>query len=93
MRLTHLSAESVCGGHVPSGNSSIPVRSVAFPASEYNEVLSGYRSGQVLERWENKRFVDHLCRRPQGTDMDIFGTNHQKAKGGVLRRALGIVPC
>jgi hypothetical protein len=25
MRLTHLTAEGVCGGHVPSKNSSIPV--------------------------------------------------------------------
>jgi hypothetical protein len=25
MRLTHFTAESICGGHVPSRNSSIPI--------------------------------------------------------------------
>jgi hypothetical protein len=42
------------------------LRFVAFPATVYDEVLSGYQPGQMVEPWENQRFEDHLCPRPQG---------------------------
>jgi len=42
---------------------------VAFLATEYDEVLLGYHSGQIVERWKNQRFEDHLCPRPQGTSL------------------------
>jgi hypothetical protein len=51
------------------------MRFVAFPATEYDEVLSGYQPGQVVERWENQRFEDHLCPRPQGTSLTMVGKN------------------
>jgi hypothetical protein len=31
---------------------------VAFPATEYDEVLLGYQMGQMVERWKNQRFED-----------------------------------
>jgi hypothetical protein len=40
--------------------SVIKMRFVAFPATEYDEVLSGYQPGQMVERRENHRFKDHL---------------------------------
>jgi hypothetical protein len=43
------------------------MRFVAFPATEYDEILSGYQPGQMIERWANQRFEDHLCPRHQGT--------------------------
>jgi hypothetical protein len=33
---------------------------VAFPATEYDEVLSGYQPGQMVERCKNQRFEEHL---------------------------------
>jgi hypothetical protein len=48
---------------------------VAFPATEYDEVLSGYQPGQMIERWANQRFEDHLCPRPQGTSLTMVGKN------------------
>jgi len=30
----------------------------------FDEVLSGYQPGQMVEQWENQRFEDHLCPRP-----------------------------
>jgi hypothetical protein len=39
------------------------VRFVAFPLTEYDEVLSGYQPGQMVEWWANQ----HFCPRPQGT--------------------------
>jgi len=66
--------------------------------NKYNEVLSGYQPGQVVERWKKQRFEDRLRPCPQGADMVTFGnqpTNqptNQKAKCGVLRMALDIVP-
>jgi hypothetical protein len=33
------------------------VRFVAFPATEYDEVLSGYQLGQMVERWANHRLT------------------------------------
>jgi hypothetical protein len=39
------------------------MRFVAFPATEYDEVLSGYQPGQ--------HFEDHLCPRPQGTSLTM----------------------
>jgi hypothetical protein len=53
----------------------ISVRSAAFPANEYNEVLSGYHPSQVVERRKNQRFEHHLCYRSQGADMDMGGTS------------------
>jgi hypothetical protein len=41
------------------------LRFVAFPATEYDEVPSGYQPGQRVERWKIQRFEDHLCPRPQ----------------------------
>jgi hypothetical protein len=38
----------------------------AFPANEYDEVFLGYQPRQMVERWKNQRFEDHLCPRPQG---------------------------
>jgi len=45
------------------------MRFVAFPATEYDEVLSRYHAGQIVERWKNQRFEDHLCPRPQGASL------------------------
>jgi hypothetical protein len=42
------------------------MRFVAFPATEYDEVFSGYQPGQMVERRKNQRLEDHLCPRPQG---------------------------
>jgi len=42
------------------------VRSIAFPATEYNLVLLGYQLGQVVEQWKNQCFEDHLCPCLQG---------------------------
>jgi hypothetical protein len=50
------------------------VRFVAFPATEYDEVLSGYQPGQMVERWANQRFKDHLCPCPQGTSLTMNDT-------------------
>jgi hypothetical protein len=36
------------------------IRFVAFPATEYDEVLLGYQPGQMVELWENQHFEDHL---------------------------------
>jgi hypothetical protein len=41
------------------------VRFVAFPATEYGEVLSGYQPGQMVERLANQRFED-----PEEEDRD-----------------------
>jgi hypothetical protein len=35
----------------------------------YDEVLSGYQPGQMVERRKNQRYEDHLCPRPQGTSL------------------------
>jgi hypothetical protein len=51
------------------------VRFVAFPATEYDEVLSGYQPGQMVERFANQRSEDHLCPRPQGTSPTMVGKN------------------
>jgi len=50
------------------------MRFVAFPATEYDEVFSGYQPGQMVERWKNQRFEDHLCPRPQGTSHNQTST-------------------
>jgi hypothetical protein len=42
---------------------------------QYDEVLSGYRPGQMVERWANQRFEDHLCPRPPGTSLTMVGKN------------------
>jgi hypothetical protein len=42
------------------------IRFDAFPASEYNEVFSGYQPGEVVQFCRDQRFEDHLCPRPQG---------------------------
>jgi hypothetical protein len=34
---------------------------------KYDEVVSGYQPGQMVERRKNQRFEDHLCPHPQGT--------------------------
>jgi hypothetical protein len=34
------------------------LRFVAFPATEYDEVLSGYQPGEMVERCANQRFED-----------------------------------
>jgi len=34
---------------------------------KYDEVLSGYQPGKMVERWANQHFEDHLCPRPQDT--------------------------
>jgi hypothetical protein len=41
----------------------------------YDEVFLGYRLGQMVERWENQRFEDHLCPCPQGTSLIMVGKN------------------
>jgi hypothetical protein len=41
------------------------MRFVAFPATEYDEVLLGYQPGQMVEQWKNQHFEDHLCPCPQ----------------------------
>jgi hypothetical protein len=46
-------------------------KSVAFPATEYNEVLSGYQPGRMVERCKNQRFEDHPCPLPQGEQLLI----------------------
>jgi hypothetical protein len=38
----------------------------------YDEVLSGYQPGQMVERWANQRFENHLCPRPQGTNVGLL---------------------
>jgi hypothetical protein len=48
------------------------MRFVALPATEYDEVLSGYQPGQMVERWKNQRFEYHLCPRPQGSGLTIW---------------------
>jgi len=45
---------------------------VAFKATEYDEVFSGYQPGQMVEWWEIQRFKDHLCPRSQGTTRENF---------------------
>jgi len=45
------------------------LRFVAFLATEYDQVLSGYQPGQMVEWWKNQRFEDHLCPHPQGTSL------------------------
>jgi len=52
------------------------MRFVAFPATEYDEVLSGYQPGQMVERWENQRFEDRLCPRPQDTGLVSLPLKH-----------------
>jgi hypothetical protein len=42
------------------------IRFDAFPASEYNEVFSGYQPGEVIQFSRDQHFKDHLCPRPQG---------------------------
>jgi hypothetical protein len=54
----------------------VDVRSGAFPATEYNDVLSGYQRSQVVELWKKQRFEDHLCPRPQGADAVFSPFNH-----------------
>jgi len=44
------------------------MRFVAFPATEFDEVFSGYQLGQLVEQRKNQRFEDHLCPRPQDRD-------------------------
>jgi len=39
--------------------------------STYDEVLSGYQPGQMVEQWKNQHFKDHLCPRPQGTSLTV----------------------
>jgi hypothetical protein len=51
------------------------VKFVAFPVTEYDEVLSGYQPGQMVEQWANQHFEDHLCPRPQGTSLTTVGKN------------------
>jgi hypothetical protein len=53
------------------------MRFVAFPATAYDEVFSGYQPGQMVERWKNQRFEDHLCPRPQGTSLVMTRKLHQ----------------
>jgi hypothetical protein len=48
---------------------NLSLRFVAFPATEYGKVFSGYQPGQMVERCKNQRFVEHLCPRPQGTSL------------------------
>jgi hypothetical protein len=50
-------------------------RCVAFPVTGYDEVFSGYQLGQMVERWKNQHFEDHLCPRPQGTSLIMVGKN------------------
>jgi len=38
---------------------------------EFDEVLSGYKPDQMVKRWKNQHFEDHLCPRPQGTSLTI----------------------
>jgi hypothetical protein len=54
---------------------SVLVRSVAFLATEHNEMFLGYQPGQVVEQGKNQCFEDYLCPRPQGADMDMVGKN------------------
>jgi len=51
------------------------MRFVAFPVTEYDEVLLGYQPGQMVEQWANQRFKDHLCPHPQGTTRLIAQEN------------------
>jgi hypothetical protein len=51
--------------HYSCDNICISMRFVAFLVTEYDEVLSGYQPGQMVERWENWRFKVHLCPRPR----------------------------
>jgi hypothetical protein len=44
----------------------------AFPVTEYDEVFLGYQPGQMIERWKNQCFEDHLCPRPQGTSTSNY---------------------
>jgi hypothetical protein len=41
----------------------------------YEEVLSGYQPGQMVQWWKNQHFKDHLCPRPQGTSLTMVGKN------------------
>jgi len=43
-------------------NCDLILKSVAFLATKYNEVLLGYQLGQVVEQWKNLCFKEH----PQG---------------------------
>jgi hypothetical protein len=54
------------------------MRFVAFPVTEYDEVLLGYQLGQMVEQWKNQRFEDHLCPRPQGTSLIHMNQSLQK---------------
>jgi hypothetical protein len=36
------------------------IRFDAFPASEYNEVFSGYQPGKVVQFCTDQRFEDHI---------------------------------
>jgi hypothetical protein len=44
---------------------TICIRFDVFPASECNEVFSGYQPGEVVQFSRDQRFEDHLCPRPQ----------------------------
>jgi hypothetical protein len=46
-----------------------------YKSHQYDEVLSGYQPGQMVERWANQRFEDYLCPRPQGTSLTIVEKN------------------
>jgi len=52
------------------------VRSCAFPANGYNEVLSGCQLGRVVEQWTNLCFEDHLCPHPQSCDVTGYPAHH-----------------
>jgi hypothetical protein len=54
---------------------SLEMKFVAFLATEYDEVFSGYQPGQMVERWGGERFEDHLCPRPQGISLVMVGKN------------------
>jgi hypothetical protein len=47
------------------------MRFVAFPVTEYDEVLLGYQPGQMVEWWKNQCFKDHLCPHTLGTRTEM----------------------
>jgi hypothetical protein len=52
-----------------------------------NKIFLGYQPCQVVEWQKNQRFEDHLCPRPQGTE--VAGENQptkKLTKGGVWRK-------
>jgi hypothetical protein len=63
-------------GYVPLMQLHWYLRFVAFPATKYDEVLSGYQPGQMVEQWKNQRFKDHLCPIPQGFFLAFSLLNH-----------------